>query len=240
MDENPSTDPPAKRRRRFPKPALVAGGVVIGLLTPYVVASAAATFPDVPESHAFYDEVEWLNDTQITTGFPDGTFRPSQAVTRGNMAAFMQRLYDVQDDMSWNAGNSSVEVTSNKSFTDVPAAQTSVAVPEGVHANISARFTAESLCPGGAGTWCSVRIVISEDGGPFTEMYPVVGTDSAFDGGGADQWESHAIERLGFGWPGSVYTIKVQATRWDASSFQLDDWTLVAETDLQPSDYEPS
>jgi Tol biopolymer transport system component len=50
------------------------------------------SFPDVPLSHPFYEEIEWLAHVQITTGFGDGTFRPAHAVTRQSMAAFMYRL----------------------------------------------------------------------------------------------------------------------------------------------------
>ncbi|NJN40712.1 MAG: bifunctional aldolase/short-chain dehydrogenase, partial [Gammaproteobacteria bacterium] len=38
-----------------------------------LTASAAATFTDVPESHPFFDEIEWLVAEGITTGFSDGT-----------------------------------------------------------------------------------------------------------------------------------------------------------------------
>jgi len=51
------------------------------------------TFPDVPTNHPFFDEVEWLAETEITGGFNDGTYRPASPVTRGNFAAFLHR-YD--------------------------------------------------------------------------------------------------------------------------------------------------
>jgi hypothetical protein len=239
MDENTTPDAPDSppRRRRLRRPALIAGGVVVGLLAPYVASAVTPTFPDVPVSHPFFDEIEWMNDTGVTTGFGDGTYRPNQSVTRGNMAAFMQRLYDVQDDMSWTYGTG--VHTAGATFADVPGAQVSVQVPDGVYANLTARFTAESECAGAASTWCSVRILVSKDGGGFVEMYPNTGDDAAFDAASDDRWESHAIERLYFGDPGSTYTFKVQSTRVGSTEFYLDDWSLVAETDLQPSDYIP-
>jgi len=51
-----------------------------------------AAFTDVPASHPFCGEIAWLASTGITTGWPDGTFRPSQAVTREAMAAFLYRF----------------------------------------------------------------------------------------------------------------------------------------------------
>lgn len=48
-------------------------------------------FSDVPASHQFYLEIEWLAATGITSGYPDGTFRPTGTLTRGEMAAFLYR-----------------------------------------------------------------------------------------------------------------------------------------------------
>jgi hypothetical protein len=50
------------------------------------------SFSDVGTSHPFRTEIEWLAEEEITGGFPDGTFRPTGAVTRGSMAAFLYRL----------------------------------------------------------------------------------------------------------------------------------------------------
>jgi hypothetical protein len=55
-------------------------------------APDAPTFDDVPESHPFHEAISWLAGEGITTGFDDGTFRPTGAVTRQAMAAFMWRL----------------------------------------------------------------------------------------------------------------------------------------------------
>jgi hypothetical protein len=55
---------------------------------------ATPSFSDVSTTHPFYDEIEWMNGRGITMGYPDGTFRPSDAVRRGPMAAFLHRLYD--------------------------------------------------------------------------------------------------------------------------------------------------
>jgi hypothetical protein len=64
---------------------------------PYV-PPPSPTFSDVPTSHAFYADVEWLASTSITTGFDDGTFRPGGKVTRQAMAAFLYRFAIFLDD----------------------------------------------------------------------------------------------------------------------------------------------
>jgi endo-1,4-beta-xylanase len=57
--------------------------------------SEPPSFPDVPETHQFWEDIIWMAERGITTGYPDGNFRPSWGVTRGSMAAFMARLDDV-------------------------------------------------------------------------------------------------------------------------------------------------
>jgi len=60
---------------------------------PPFVAPVTPSFDDVPISNVFYESIEWLADTGITGGYPDDTYRPSSAVTRGTFAAFLHR-YD--------------------------------------------------------------------------------------------------------------------------------------------------
>ena len=50
------------------------------------------TFPDVGTGHLFFAEIEWMADEGISTGYLDGTYRPSVAVSRQAMSAFMFRL----------------------------------------------------------------------------------------------------------------------------------------------------
>jgi hypothetical protein len=56
------------------------------------VAPETASFPDVTTTHPFFLEVEWLNDSGITGGYSDNTFRPAAPVTRQAMAAFVYRF----------------------------------------------------------------------------------------------------------------------------------------------------
>lgn len=71
-------------------------------------------FTDVGPDHTFYSEITWLANTRITTGWleADGTrtFRPSTAVNRDMMAAFLYR----------HAGSPAYEAPAESPFTDVP------------------------------------------------------------------------------------------------------------------------
>ena len=54
------------------------------------------TFSDVPTTATFFDEIEWLAMTDITTGYLERgeapTFRGSESVLREQMAAFLYRF----------------------------------------------------------------------------------------------------------------------------------------------------
>ena len=54
-------------------------------------APASATFTDVPTGHQFFKEIEALKASGITQGCTGTTYCPDQAVTRGQMAAFLAR-----------------------------------------------------------------------------------------------------------------------------------------------------
>lgn len=69
------------------------------------------TFSDVAPSNQFYKEIEWAASTGITTGWPDGTFRPTTPVARDAMAAFLYR----------RAGSPAFVALGVPSFTDVGA-----------------------------------------------------------------------------------------------------------------------
>lgn len=66
------------------------------------------TFRDISTSE-FRADIEWLATTGITTGWPDGTFRPNISVTRDAFAAFLYRA----------AGSPDFDTPSTSPFTDV-------------------------------------------------------------------------------------------------------------------------
>jgi hypothetical protein len=57
-------------------------------------AGAPPYFSDVPNSHPFFADVQWMYQEGVTTGFGDGTFHPSDPVSRQAMAAFLERMAD--------------------------------------------------------------------------------------------------------------------------------------------------
>lgn len=67
----------------------LAGGLAAGLGFSTVAAFADHQFSDVADSSAFHDDVAWLTDNGIVTGFPDGTFRPQDPVKRQQLARWL-------------------------------------------------------------------------------------------------------------------------------------------------------
>jgi TolB protein len=57
------------------------------------VASPTGVFPDVAASHWAAGYIERLVQLEITAGFPDGTYRPNDPVSRAQMAAFIVRAW---------------------------------------------------------------------------------------------------------------------------------------------------
>jgi hypothetical protein len=113
-------------------------------------------------------------------------------------------------------------------WSDVPGATVNVDVPAGSPMFIDARFTAESLCAGSPGAWCSVRVVYNvSPSGPELDLLPVTGPDYKFDTpGGAEH--AGALERYSATLnAGLTYTVRVQALRMSGiTQFTLDDYAF--------------
>lgn len=77
--------------------------------SPSFTAPTTSPFTDVTPTTPFYKEMTWLQAQGITTGYPDGTFRPADPVNRDAMAAFMYRF----------KGKPAYAAPSTSPFTDV-------------------------------------------------------------------------------------------------------------------------
>lgn len=82
--------------------ALSASALVVAPARP---ATAAGPFTDVPEGAYYTQAVTWLADTGITTGTSPTTFSPDDPVTRGQMAAFLERYAQTVGDASHGFGD---------------------------------------------------------------------------------------------------------------------------------------
>jgi hypothetical protein len=62
-----------------------------GVMLQISPAPGVATFPDVAPGFWAFQAIEALAASGITTGYPDGTYRPFEPVTRAQMATFLAR-----------------------------------------------------------------------------------------------------------------------------------------------------
>jgi hypothetical protein len=74
------------------RPEAPGGACDLGSVEAPAPSCTPPTFPDVGSKHPFFDDVCWMDQMGITTGFSDGTYRPSAPVTRQSMAAFLYRF----------------------------------------------------------------------------------------------------------------------------------------------------
>lgn len=68
-----------------------------------------ADFLDVPKTHLMYKEIMTMRTEGVINGYPDNSFRPSQAITRSEVAALSVRSLDLKP------------IRAGKEFKDVPA-----------------------------------------------------------------------------------------------------------------------
>ncbi|MDP3975602.1 MAG: S-layer homology domain-containing protein [bacterium] len=81
--------------RFLKKGALVASITLFGglMFSAGTLAAAQLMFPDVPEGLWFSGSVEQLAKMEVVKGYPDGSFRPDQAVQRAEMATMLARYH---------------------------------------------------------------------------------------------------------------------------------------------------
>lgn len=87
-------------------------GVIAGGATPLIIsapASAQTNFSDVSFGYWARPFIQRLAQENIIAGFPDGTFKPEQPVTRAQFAALVRQAF------------SKPQIRSARSFPDVPA-----------------------------------------------------------------------------------------------------------------------
>jgi len=72
-------------------------GRVVVTFVLFVSVLLYGEYKDVPQSHWAYEAVEKLTNLGIVSGFPDGTFRGNETVTRFQVAMLLYRLYSLFD-----------------------------------------------------------------------------------------------------------------------------------------------
>ncbi len=82
----------APRLPRPSRPVLLTILVTAVLAFPMGIVLASHQFTDVPNSNPFHNDIDALVDSGVTAGCGGGKYCPKSAVTREQMAAFLNRL----------------------------------------------------------------------------------------------------------------------------------------------------
>ncbi len=134
------------RRPPAPKRRSLAAAALVGLLLVPAATLASHQFTDVPTSHTFHSDIDRAKGAGLTAGCSATTFCPDQALTRGQMTAFLNRGLG-RLESSLVSGN-----VSNGSLTTVATAVVRAGNPAGgtqlvmVTAHISAKASASCPC----------------------------------------------------------------------------------------------
>ncbi|WP_157041791.1 S-layer homology domain-containing protein [Nitriliruptor alkaliphilus] len=78
-------------RRFCPNAPVTRGQMATFIARGFEVPRTPSRFPDVPRGHTHDGAIGGLVEAGIASGYRDGSFRPSQPVTRAEMAAFLAR-----------------------------------------------------------------------------------------------------------------------------------------------------
>ncbi|WP_243299753.1 S-layer homology domain-containing protein [Bacillus litorisediminis] len=65
---------------------------VVIVFSVFSTVTKAQSFSDVPEDHHFYEEITYLAEQNIISGFQDNTFRPNKVVSRAEAAVMIGRI----------------------------------------------------------------------------------------------------------------------------------------------------
>lgn len=78
---------------------------------PAVTQPAKPTFTDIPESHTFYDDVEWAYDNGLMKGVTNRLFVPTNAIAQATVVTVLSRMANVDLSKYENDGT----------YTTIPA-----------------------------------------------------------------------------------------------------------------------
>ena len=70
--------------------------VVFCLVAPLV--GQAAVFRDLPKTYTFYDDIKYLTEKNIISGYPDGSFGATDSVTRQQAAIMIGRALKLNEE----------------------------------------------------------------------------------------------------------------------------------------------
>ena len=123
----------SKNYQKFLSATIAVATVASSTVIPYNVLNVEAgapSFKDIVKGTYYYDAVIDLVEKGVIQGFEDGTFKPYQATTRGQVSAMIARALDLDDKKVTDPGFS--DVSKNDRFYHSIAALVDAEIVDGV------------------------------------------------------------------------------------------------------------
>jgi S-layer homology domain len=150
-----------RRGRLLPAVTAVLALVVAGMVTGVIPARATHQFPDVTSGSPFHAAIDNFVNAGCATGFPDGTYRPTDPVLRQQMARFVNAC---GGRVAFDASPAAIPLTAT--FQTIAQAEVTAGALTGggfVSVAASARVFASSTTPGDYP--CELLFGLSQTGG---------------------------------------------------------------------------
>lgn len=119
-------------------------------------AAGSASFNDVAKGQWYADGVAWASANGVVTGYPDGSFRPNDTITREQMAAILYQYARIQGKLDDSRADLSIfsDLDSLSAYAKEPM---SWAVAQGLFSGVSA----DTLAPGGSTTRAQAAVILT-------------------------------------------------------------------------------
>lgn len=119
-------------------------------------AAGSASFTDVAKGQWYADGVAWASANGVVSGYPDGSFRPNDTITREQMAAILYQYARIQGKLDDSRADLSIfsDLDSLSAYAKEPM---SWAVAQGLFNGVSA----DTLAPGGSTTRAQAAVILT-------------------------------------------------------------------------------
>lgn len=170
-------------------------------------AGAVVSFDDVPMSHGFADEIIYLHQEGIISGYPDATFRPNAPVSRAHAMTMIGRALELDGTQRTTP------------FKDVPASHpNSGFIAEGAEAGIIFGYPGNYFRPGETLNRGQTAMMLDR-----AFDFPNA-PSSSFSDMGANVGSNDAVSRLAYqgvaqGFPDNTFRPQQKVTRGQFAAF---------------------
>lgn len=119
-------------------------------------AAGSASFTDVAKGQWYADGVAWASANGVVSGYPDGSFRPNDTISREQMAAILYQYARIQGKLDDSRADLSsfADLDSLSAYAKEPM---SWAVAQGLFSGVSA----DTLAPGGSTTRAQAAVILT-------------------------------------------------------------------------------